>query len=326
MASLFREDLPVCTPKNLRQVAEKLELDSGYLALASYPELVEVRNIFNRWYLEIKDFLDKQYIKFIQKDFHSRSWELFCGKLLNTNFGLKTKKSQIGTPDFLIGINSTPAWIESMAPENATNANKILLLRDQFNTANSGTMISGGGPINELADPVVFRIKSKILDKYKSFFTTYLNFGVKKSDFYIIALNIHSFDDGFLDERIFRQIFFGQGNNIVFPGDKKNITNNTKYVENRATATNLEGKNISVGIFLDDRFKYLSGVLITSNDVFNLAIKKDIGSSLFFIHNCNAQNKIPLNIFSFCSQINYHIESGETKTTQPFSISKVERD
>lgn len=317
MTSLFSKDYKeINTSAELGLLVKKTGLDPLFLAISCSKFHFKIKNDLEKWFQKINIFLDRDFSKEIKRKCHQRLWELYCGKLADEKFGIQEKNKKKGTPEFKCFHKEKIIWIEAVAPENGLDSNKIKLVRDELKERE---FVSRGGPISDVVDPVVLRAQSSAINqKYEKYIKTYLKNGVSPDDGFIIALNTHLFDDGMLDEQTIRQLFFGMGNQVILFNKSKDIPmpKNRVLVEDRKKSCSLSGVKIETGIFLTDKYKYISGVFFTSKGVVNLnRNKNEIGSDIYFVQNPNAGNKIPIAAFFFCNTFTY--DGINLKLTRP---------
>ncbi len=288
---------------DVKDYARERGLNLTYAIINTMGRIAPLKHELEGWYQELSDYLDREYPEQAMKNFHQRIWELYCGRLLNKRFKLIKKSSKPGLPDFLFESGES-IWLEATAPDNGSeeSGNKLLLLREVL--AKNGHA-EYGGPINERTDPVVVRMKAAIEKKYQNNFPGYLKNGMREDQPFILAINSYLFDDGMHPEQVILQLFFEMGNQVViFGDDSKNKEDGRILRENRKEAASLKGDKVSVGIFRSDKYKYISGVIYSTKDIYNLERgDQEIGKDVYYIGNPNAKNPIPVDIFSFCTRV-----------------------
>lgn len=290
--------------------------DFTYTIINTMNSVAELKDQLENWHRELLDYLDKDFVEKTKIDFHQRIWELYCGKLLNQRFNLIKKPIKSGLPDFLFEKEGEPTWLEATAPENGSEAdgNKLLLLREEL--AKKG-FIGYGGLINVRTDPVVLRLKAAIEKKYQNKLPIYLKSGMGEGQPFILAVNSHLFDDGMHSDQIILQLFFGMGNQVVIFGkDPQESKTNEVLREDRKEAASLKGVNVSVGMFCSKQYEYISGIIFTPKDIYNLErTDMEIGKDIFYIGNPYAKNPVSSEVFSFCTRVTE--EGGGVKFEKP---------
>ena len=265
----------------------------------------DIREYFESMYCRTKLFLDENFVKESQKDFHQRSWEMYIVDLM-----MKKKPDRLIKPNkegdadvkVIIDKNKT-LHIECVAPEKGELGNKKSVKNHEYELH-----------VPELFDPerkkYIIRMCNSLLNKFEQFQKRLLKGRVLRQDQYIIAFNMDLEYTSTFNAETILSYFSADGyviNKISKEGDesiifKKNIKWDKNIIQNPII---IKGDNGDIDthiplIFMNTKIGAgISGVIFYFYKIINNVTEE---KDLFLIHNPDAQNPIDKEGFDFMHQ------------------------
>lgn len=265
----------------------------------------DIREYFESMYCRTKLFLDKNFVKESQKDFHQRSWEMYIVDLM-----MKKKPDRLIKPNkegdadvkVIIDKNKT-LHIECVAPEKGELGNKKSVKNHEYELH-----------VLELFDPerkkYIIRMCNSLLNKFEQFQKRLLKGRVLRQDQYIIAFNMDLEYTSTFNAETILSYFSADGyviNKISKEGDESIIfRNNVGWGKNIIqNPIIIKGDNGDIDthiplIFMNTKIGAgISGVIFYFYKIINNVTEE---KDLFLIHNPDAQNPIDKEEFDFMHQ------------------------
>ena len=245
--------------------------------------MIEARTFCEQLWQKFCPYADKHFLIEIQRDFHSRFWEMYLACSL-MEMGAKIFCPKSG-PDIKIDTNNSAIWIEAVAPDaGAPNSHDRVETHEDFEVHS----------VPE--EQIILRYRNAIHEKYNTKYFEFRKKGIiKKDDPYVIAINgckIPSPRTDFNPPRIVRSIIPIGFPQVTFDKKTNSITNQTYQYRDKVTKKS--GSDVSTAIFFDDFYNNLSAILFSNVDPANRS--KLFGQDYILIHNHRANNPFPEDI------------------------------
>jgi hypothetical protein len=292
--TLFTDNFPDnATNNEIKELFEqKPEYDHYYIATASIKDRKEkVDQIWQKYKTYASDhFFDEYKLK---GNFHARMWEMYLGvTLINNGLKIKTTKKD-DWPDFIV---NNSIYIECIACQNAETDNKPDFVPP---------VKYDGTAQNVPVDQILMRITSAITNKHCDYKKHFKKGDIDSKTPFIVAVNSGAFrhnQSGVFP--IIYKVLFGIHHPVLHLRREGTSVKGVGFdISTREQMYKYEEKKkapIDLNIFLNDKYKEISGIIFCSNNIINAPEK--LGDDCLFIPNPHAKNSIDPKIFSFFKQ------------------------
>lgn len=284
--NLFPEEIPVLPitrdiENQLKALKDKLSQFDVYYTVSG--ALEERRSALESLWSKYEQYTDKNFIPQARVRFHQKSWEMYLGNVL-LEHGFKLEKIKSNNPDLKVVDDLKPTtWIECVAPERGTTED--------------GVPEMAYGVVQDVPrDRILLRIANSFDDKSKAFLKYIEDRVVKDNEPRVIAINVAAL--GYVDGDppwIINMLFAVGHLTLVF--DKEHTHVISQHYSKIDRTIKLSGSEVLFGQFLDDKYKHISGVIYSRDNIINMS--KVIGTECVFIPNPFAEVPIPENTFPF---------------------------
>jgi hypothetical protein len=245
--------------------------DQKYLLVRDDPRFHEQRVFLQNLWNVFSPFADPDFKSELAKQFHPRFWEMYLTcTLIDMGFNLIPRKSSYG-PDIQIDLNGKSLWIEATAPN-----------------AGSGDDAVPGYSENEVIqvpeEQIILRLTNSFYKKCKMYEEYVKSRLILKNDVYVIAIN------GFDVPHILGENEIPYIAKSVLPIGDFSVTFNIdemrpidEFYKYRGNIHKKSGANVSTKAFQDPNYSFVSGVLYSTAELWNLPAS--LGSDFIFVHN-----------------------------------------
>lgn len=274
--------------KYIEKISREKSYDPFYIATGT---IQDRRSKIDKIWKIFKDHQDRDFLKQykLNKNFSSRMWEMYIGAILLSSVCRFTTKDKSNL-DFLV---KDSFYIECVACQNACSKDKV----DYVTPVMADGKVHDS-PIRE----VLLRITNSITYKYGEYKKKLKENLVDPNKPFIIAIN-----DSF--RRVGKKngypniysLLFGLGDlQVSYPIGDVSVQN--------AGMISKGTKPIPIGYFNNSKYKELSAVIFSSENIINTG--KKLGSDCFIIKNPFAINKLKANDLKFFSELpeNYKVK------------------
>lgn len=291
---------------DLRRLANKYpKYSATYINLHMRPDWAKAKDFFEHTWKEFESLADSDFKTELQKNFAERAWELYLFDALRKNsFDFLPQTPQKANPDFKIDLRSRNLYVEAVIAGKGQAHNEVTTINDRLRNVPAGTVITGGGSIEERNQPKVRRILSALDEKTRKYPGTDV---VGGEDFYVIAVSGSEIDGSMSSESLILDAVMGISPNIHFPlrtdGSLGEAYRTTRLQISNAQETNV----IDTGVFMDAAYRGVSGVIYFGNDAVNASLQDIPAEEIILVHNPNAEpdKRMDLDVFPNFTQITF---------------------
>jgi hypothetical protein len=280
------------------------QFDYVYLNVHMRKDWVSVKLFLDEEWVFFERFADKNFVKELQKSFNSRVWELYLFHFLrHAGFKFEFQSKNHPNPDFKVKNGNKKIFIEAVTPSKGTGVNKVETLTDLLGQVPSGTMVSRGGKIDDFNHPKVRRILNVLDVKVEQYHNNHKQL-LSGNDYYVIAVNGANIEGSMSGDDLILEAVLGIDPAIRLPLMPDGSLG-VGYKVLRSQIQNSKASSpIDLGVFNQDSFKEISGVIYFGSDVIN-GILQNCEKDIVFVHNPNVipSRKLDLDVFSCFKQI-----------------------
>ncbi|MCZ6802597.1 MAG: hypothetical protein O7D86_01315 [Proteobacteria bacterium] len=248
------------------------------------PEDIRAKEFCIELWERFESYADSHFLEQFKIDFDARFWEMYliC-TLLERGFPVECPKPG---PDILLPNDDSKIWIEAIAPNSGSDESPDSVPEHRIGIAQSVPN-----------DQVILRYRSAIAEKCGKY-QNYLDKGILEShDAFIIAINgcnVRSSRTDFDPPQIVRSVFPIGDEYITIDRESGDINDTGFHFRNAVTKAS--GAEVSIDIFIDEHYTYLSGVLFSNSDCYNRPVIN--GEDFIFVHNPIAKISVPHELFN----------------------------
>lgn len=277
--------------------------DHYYVVTGCIPER---RNRFETLWARYESQADTHFLRAIQQgfanqDFHSRTWEMYLGVVLQEH-GFSLAPSRDVGPDFSIS-SPTPLYIEAVA--------------SSMGDSNNPDVVPGLAPDFVVMDvpeqQILLRLAQSMNEKRQRYERYLQQLVVDAATPFIVAVSAGAIPHPEDDEmpRMVK-LLLGAGNLAVTISRIPDVQPQV-FWQPLASVARASGTTIQANLFDDPVYRGVSGVIYSRTDVLN---HPDVlGSDCTFIPNHNATNPVPAGTFAFLKEM--HREGTTIRTIPP---------
>ena len=226
--------------------------------------------------------------------------------LHNNGFHSLPQNRDRPNPDFKLLFPERNVYIEAVIAGKGTGTNEVETIGDRLSRVPSGTLITGGGHIDDGNHPKVRRILNALDEKQRRYFEKHRN-AISQNDCYVIAVNGGQIDGYVMEEGLILEAVMGINPAIHLPlrtdGSLGPGYHTTRQHVQNALGTNL----IDIATFLRDEFREISGVMYFGSDTVNAVLQQSNPEQIILVHNPNVipAKALPLDTFKMFTQITF---------------------
>jgi hypothetical protein len=274
-----------------------------------YPYHKEAKNYLEDLYQQYSIYLDSNFASKLPHEFYSCVWELtlvnYLAQLKNNGINLiELGEKNISKPDFCFVHRDKKFYVEATCPSANKKPNMNISLQEITGKARQV-------PITEYKECLSGAIREKGVNKYESGYKKY----IEKDSGYILAISMAKIP--FYHQPLRMDIDISclfpisdTKNSIELKSSDSKMGAPYRIYQDKFPKSN--GKSIDTNYFLDKKFDYISGVLIS---YFDCMLFSDIsakylvwnpgqnGNDFMLIHNPLARIQLPFDIFPVAREI-----------------------
>lgn len=233
----------------------------------------DVKKQIEKLWEQYKEYAPQNFQSIIQKNFHQRWWELYCGVgLLNLGCKLITNNKDYG-PDFHFKYKSNNYYIEAIAPQMGNN-------KECLNAMESGVSTL---PEKKFLLRITSGLDEKIR-KYKKYIEKSI---VSENDILIIAISSCNLGQygSLMDFPVsaINKVLYDIGNLAI------DIESGEKFLVKYNGIEKESGAIIPTNFFMNKENDFISGVLYSNSDPLNAEDSPE--KTFVYIENINANLK-----------------------------------
>ncbi len=262
---------------------------------------IHERKYFEDICTRTKEYLDEDFDKKAQKNFHQRSWEMYMVNLMLNNSKSLVVPDKQGDADIKFEVmNNKTLHVECVAPKKGEDGN-IKSVADR-------EIYDGKFTIYD-SEPhkFIIRLCNSLLEKFEQYQRRLLSGKVLITDQYVIAINMDIVTADYIKMSDVLSYFSFYGyeiEKISYDQVSTKVYENTTWsreIIQSPIVINGEKKDIHIPlVFLNTKIGLgISGVILSFHKVINNVIEERI---LHFIHNPDAQNPVDRSEFAFMNQ------------------------
>lgn len=249
--------------------------DQKYLLVRDDPRFQEQKVYLENLWKIFSPYADPKFQSELAIQFHPRFWEMYLAcTFIEMGFELIPRLSSYG-PDILINLNGRKIWIEATAPSAGSGKDAVP------GYSNSDDSIE---VIRVPEEQIILRLTNsfhKKCQKYDEYVSSEL---ISKNDAFVIAINgfdiPHIFSEDEIPYIVKSVLPFGDFTITLDVDEMKTLD---QFYQYRGHIQKRSGANIPTKAFQDSSFSFVSGVIYSTTELWNLP--KNLGSDFLFVHN-----------------------------------------
>jgi type I restriction enzyme S subunit len=273
--------------------------NSAYVNVRDRPHLKNARSFVENLWTEYKVLADRHFLIDAKEHFLQRFWEMYVAVTFKKK-GMEPVKVSNEGPEFYFLHGNKQVWVEAVAPELGTGLDAV-----------PKPLLGEACDVPE--ERILLRYTNALAEKLKKYEQAVEKHIIAPDDHYIIALNCrgipHAPYGGALPYGIMACLSFGHP---MISIDKKTMGMVDSYFDYRNQVVKKSGEPIETNLFLDSKYKGITGLLHSAVDPVNRPV--EMGGDFWFLHNPSALAPFGESPFQFCRQ--YFYEEPNLRTVE----------